>query len=310
MSQLSLAQARVVDPVITNAVAGYKNAAFMGLNLFPRCPVQQRGGKIIVFDRNDWRLYRSQRAPGTKVLTVDVNYGSQPFALADHNLDGLVPIELLQDAQAVPGINLLTRAVNKVQNALALRLEYDQAAIARTSGNYGSQVITYNGSTSWKNTAATPLNDIAAARQAILAATGTYPNTLILSDTAFDALRFHASLISRLQYTSSNSVTPDLIARLSEVPNVYVGAPTYMDDTNTVQRVWGNDAILAYVAPASSADAYEPSFGYTYTLSGYPNAETPWYDLSTRSWRVPYNDSRMPVLTSIPAGYLFQNAGQ
>lgn len=308
MTQLTTSQARIVDPVLTTVAAGFSNQAFVGVNLFPRVSVPQRAGKIAVFNRDAWRLYRSQRAPGTKVLTVDTTYGSQPFALQDHNLDADVPIELMQEAQAVPGINLSARALRKVQNALGLRLEFDQAAIARASGNYGSQIITYSGGTSWKNAGAFPLNDIANARQAILAATGAYPNTLLLSDTAFDALRFHASIVTRLQYTSSGSVTPDLVARLTEVPEVYVGAVTYMDDTNTAQRVWGNDAILAYVPTAGAYD--EPSFGYTYTLNGYPNAEQPWYDLSRRSWRIPYNDVRAPVLTGMASAYLFQNAGQ
>jgi hypothetical protein len=314
MTQMTNAQARVIDPILTNLALGYSNAAFVGEALFPRVYVGQRAGKIIVFDRNDYRLYNSRRAPGANVETVDVGYGSGSYALEDHNLDGKVPIENMQEAAAVPNINLQRRAVRKVQRALGTRLEVDQGNLARASGAYGSQLITYNGSTSWKNSAATPLVDVATARQVILAATGVYPNTLLMSDTAFDALRFHASITDRLKYTSARSVTTETLAELFQVEKIVVGAGTYIDENGAAQKIWGNDAILAYVAQGSSLEAdgdnSEPSFGYTYTLRGYPNAENPWWDGNVKSWRVPYNDVRAPLLTGLASGYLFQNAGQ
>lgn len=314
MTQITTSQARVVDPILTSLALGYSNAAFVGSALFPRVFVGQRAGKIIVFDRNDFRLYNSRRAPGANVETVDVGYGSGSYSLQDHNLDGKVPIELMQDAQAVPNINLQHRAIRKVQRALGVRLEVDQGNLARASGAYGAQLITYSGGTSWKNAGATPLNDVAAARQAILVSTGIYPNTLLLSDTSFDALRFHASIVTRIQYTSAGSVTTDTLAQLFQVDKIVIGAGTYVDENGVAQRIWGNDAILAYVGQGSSlqgdGDNSEPSFGYTYTLNGYPNAETPWWDGNVKSWRCPYNDCRAPLLTGLASGYLFQNAGQ
>jgi len=306
---MTASQARIIDPILTGLVLGYKNAAYVGEALFPRVSVGQRAGKIVQFNKEDWRLPNSRRAPGTKVGTVDVNYGNNQYALEDHNLDGKVPIELMQEANAVPHINLQKRAINKVQRQLSTRLEFDQAALARTAGNYGAQIITYNGASSWKNAAATPINDVLNARNVVQASIGVFPNTLVLSNDAYVALQEHQTLIDRLKYTSADSVTVELIARLMQVEKVVVAAALYTDDSGVSQKIWGQDAILAYVAQGAE-DNEEPSYGFTYTLNGYPNAEESWYDRDVKSWRCPYNDCRAPQLTGIAGGYLLQNAGQ
>ena len=48
MPQLTPAQARVVDPVLSNVAQGYRNAELVGDALFPFVPVLQRGGKIVI----------------------------------------------------------------------------------------------------------------------------------------------------------------------------------------------------------------------------------------------------------------------
>lgn len=63
MPQMNPAQARVIDPILTTAAQGYQNAEFVCGLLFPAVPVQQRGGKILTFGREDFRLYATGRTP-------------------------------------------------------------------------------------------------------------------------------------------------------------------------------------------------------------------------------------------------------
>ena len=135
MPQMTPSQARVVDPVLTNVARGYKNQQFVGMSLFPYVPVAQRGGKIICFGKEHFKIYNTGRAPGAKVERIQTAYGGQPYALEQHALAGEVPFELLEEANVVPGIDLGNAAVNRVQNIIGLALEYAQATLARTPGN-------------------------------------------------------------------------------------------------------------------------------------------------------------------------------
>ena len=74
--------------------------------LFPVVPVDQRGGKIITFGKEDFRLYATGRAPGSNTRRVQFGHSGGPFALAQHSLEGVVPFEIMQDANAVPGIDM------------------------------------------------------------------------------------------------------------------------------------------------------------------------------------------------------------
>ena len=133
MSQMSLSAARVVDPVLTTAARGYVNPSFIGRYLFPTVQVGQRAGKVISFGKEAFRLYVTQRAPGQNVGRIQYGYLSNPYALVDHALAGVVPVELMQEANAVPGIDLGIGAINVVQQAIGMRLEIEQATLARNA---------------------------------------------------------------------------------------------------------------------------------------------------------------------------------
>jgi hypothetical protein len=61
MPQMSGSQVRVVDPVLTEVARGYSNPAFVGSGLFPYVPVGVRGGKIVQFGKEAFRLYNTAR---------------------------------------------------------------------------------------------------------------------------------------------------------------------------------------------------------------------------------------------------------
>jgi hypothetical protein len=107
-----------------------------------------------------------------------------------HAISGKVPIELLEEAKAVPGIDLSKGAVQQAQDIISLRLEYQQATIARTAGTYASgNKVTLSGSSQWSHADSNPSSDIETAREAIRAKTGFYPNITLLSPKAFSALK-------------------------------------------------------------------------------------------------------------------------
>lgn len=312
MTQMTPAQARLVDPVLTALALGYLNQEFQADFLFPRVNVDTRAGYLPSFDREGQRRVESHHAPGANIPEVQVGWSKTPYAIVDRALNGKVPVALMEEAaQAAggpPSLDLQAESLQRAQDLIALDIEATSSDLARNAANYDSNhKVTLAGTTRWSQSTGTPLVDIAAARSAIRTSIGVRPNRLLLSETAFNNLTFHASIIDRLKYTSSDSVDEKLLARLFKVDEVRVASGSHVADDGTSLDTWGADAVLAYVP--KNGTFKQPTYGYTMGLRNYPRAMKSFYDTKTDSWLVPWKDTREPALLMPGAGFLFVNAG-
>lgn len=302
---LNLARARVVDPVLSTHVRGYRQAAHVGYLLFPTVEVDVSAGKVIEFGKEDFMLYNARRAAGAATKRIEFGYEGKPFALVQDSLEGKVPREFARDAEAVPGIDLGMRATNKVMNSLTLTLEHDQAAIATEAGNYAADhKVTLAGDDKWTGPASVPTDVISEARQAIRRSCGFYPNVMINGPAPYAALKNNAYIASR--FKNSDVITAEPLAQLFEIEHVVEGKAVTANDAGEFVDVWGNYTILAY-APEKPSGQEEPSYGYTYTMKGHPFVEQPYWDANQKSWIYGVTYERIPVLAGMAAGYLIVN---
>lgn len=312
MSAMNTSQARVVDPVLTTVAQGYMNNEMVAQFLFPIVPVNLRAGNIITFGKESFMLYQSQRAPGENTKRVRFGHSGSPYALVDYSLEGLVPVEIEQEAANGPGIDLSARAISEVQAIMALRHEKAAADIARNAATYAAaNKATLSGSDQWSDygTTSDPIDDIEAAKSAVRAATGKRPNTVVMGSVVMDKLKHHPKVVDRIKYTGRDVATPELLASLFGVERVVEGGAIYSNDAGTAfTDVWGRDVVVAYTNLASAQSGGLPSYGYTYQLSGYPQVEVPYYDRNAKSWIYPVTRSEAPVMAAPSAGFLFTNA--
>jgi hypothetical protein len=314
MSQQSGAQARILDPVLTEYARGYGQMDFVGSALFPRVLVDSYGGRIVTFGQEHFVATEARRARGEDARRVQAGYSGEPYSITPRGLDASTPFETQRDAQAVPGIDALRNSVRVVMDQLSLGLEIMQADLARAPGSYpASNRTALAGQARWTGSSANPTADIAAAKEAIRRSCGKYPNTILLSATAMSAVDRVAEIRDRLKYTSSDSVTPDMLARLWQVERVVVGAAVRLNSAGQMVDVWGDDVVVAYVSPQTGAvesrDRALPSYGYTYTVRGMPAVGEVYADKKSRSWLQPVDDDCVPVISGIAAGYLIGSAG-
>lgn len=307
MPQQTLAQARVIDPILTTVAQGYRNAKFIGSALFPAVPVDQRGGKIVAFGKEDFMIYRTARAPGTNTPRVQFGYSSAPYALEQHALEGQVPFEQMQDARQVPGIDQGQLAVRKVQNIIGLRLEKAQADLATTAANYPTgNKTTLSGTAQWSDyTNSNPSANIETAKEVIRSKIGLRANVVEIGAAVFSVLKQHPAIIDRIKYTGRDVVTTELLAALWGVDRVVVGDAVYASDAGVFSDVWGKFVVVAYTDTTGLMDMGVPTFGYSYQLRGYPIVERPYEDRSAKSWIYPVTDEVMPVIAASSAGYLY-----
>lgn len=301
-------QVRVIDPILTNVVQGYRHPEHVGHALFPRVPVQVAGGQVIEFGKESFRLYNARRAPGSTTKRVQFGHLGKPFGLLQDALEGQVPFEHMRDASRVPGINLGTRAVRSTMRALSLGLENEQAGIARNAANYDADHKIDLAASKWTDDANNPNSDLDTGKTAIADSIGIEPNVLVLSRAGFFAAKNNAKVLERFKYTSKESITPEMLAALFDLDRVVVGKAITFDNAGVATSIWGTDAILAYV-PETPSGMEEPSYGYTYTMEGHPMVEQTYQDRRAKSWIYPVTNERSPVLSGMTAGYLLQNVG-
>lgn len=306
--------AGVVDPILSTHARGYKNSSFIHTTLFPRVLVPSRSAKVIKFGKDDFRRAQTRRAPGADTARIQFGFGADTVSLTQDALEGVVPFEIQQEAAGMPGIDLAKLHINKVLKAIELGHEIDAAAIARTAASYdANHKLALVGADRWTSTTSDPAADIDEASDNIRRSIGTSPNTLVVGPSAAKALKRHPKVKEQFKYTSDRSITMEMLAQAFELERVVVGKAVYLPetaaDTAMATDIWGDDAILAYVPPEEDAEMGEPSYGYTYELTGFPMVEEPYADRRAKSWVYPTTSERRVYLTGAESGFLFQNAG-
>jgi hypothetical protein len=253
MSQPTASQVHT-DSILTNLSVGYFQAAenFVGLQGF--------GGPISVAKKSD-KYYKYQkdsflrdemqpRAPATESagsgygVTTD-NYSCNVWALhkdvADEDREN-------SDDPLDPDADATEFLTGKGM----LNLEASWVSAFFTTGKWATDVTP---GVLWSTYAtSTPIADVNTGKLAVLAATGFDPNTLILGPRVYSILREHPAFVDRIKYTSAETVTTGIMARLFDVDRVLVAkAVKATAEENAASQTYdfmhGKHALLAYVAP-------------------------------------------------------------
>jgi len=306
---MSVAQARVIDPILTQHARGYTNAEFAGDALFPVVTMFTRAAKRIEFDRASFKRRRSRRGPGGRIAALEFGYEGKAVSLHQEALSAVVPIEHQEDAKTVPSIDLQQVAVDTVLAVIGLEKEIQQATVARNPAAYAaSNKAALVGDYKWSDPDSDPKGQVFDAKEVIRKRIGRRPNTLVLAGGLTSALGKHPKIIQQFAYTNSSAITIPMLANYFDVANVVSGDAIYDLQDGTTVDVWGGDAILAYVPPVGQRQMALPSYGYTYELANHPLVEASRYDADIRSWKNDVLDEFSAELVGADAGFLFQDA--
>lgn len=261
-----------VDAVLTNISVAYMQMAsnFIASRVFPVVNVAKQTDKYFVYTKNDWFRDEMQMRPdatesagsgyglSTATYSCDVwslhkDIGNQTRANADS------PLDLDRDAtQFLTQRGLLRQETQFVTDYFATSI-------------WGTDVVGGANFTVWSTYATSdPIDDVETGKTTVLSTTGFEPNTLVLSYEVFQKLKHHPDIVDRIKYTSSENITPQMMARLFELDNVYVAravkATNVEGETAAYSFAHGKNALLCYVNPNPGLLA--PSAGYTFNWSG------------------------------------------
>ena len=311
---MNTGQARVIDPVLTTVARGYRHAMHCFPDLFPIVNVPQRGGKVITFGQEDFIKRDLTRAPGSNRQRLNVGYAGEDYATEQRALDGTVPREIMEEAMAVPSINMQMRAARAAMQNVMLQVEIAAAELATTDGSY-TAAHRITPAVLWDVANSTPAKNVRDAKELIAADIGMEPNLMVIGPEVKRALEDNGDVVDRIKHTRAPGdegaeISDKLLAQYFGVERLKT-AWARSGEAGNFKALWGKHAILAYVGVSTldSAEAGmgEPSFGYTYRLNGYPVMEPGWFDRTCDSWLYPGTTEDKPVIAGKDAAVFLKD---
>lgn len=265
--------------VLTNLSVAYRNdqRKFVGIQFAPVIPTDVKSDKYNVFSKADFLRDEAQiREDGKESAGVGFDLSKDSFDCEHYG----VHFDITPRMRAARSyVDLRTVGMKFVVDKLLLKMERvwatrmfatgkwsgqaDQAGVASAPG--ANQFIHWSDYTNGK-----PKKNVKDACTVIEEATGLRPNTLVIQRKVYDALNDHPDFADRLKYTSSESITPEILARMLDLDRVLVCGGVVNTAAEgqaaAVSFIQGKHALLAYVNPQPEPEM--PSAAYTFGWTG------------------------------------------
>ena len=295
-----------INAYLSEVARGYGNNSFIAENLFPIIDSEKEKIDIFQFNKEAFQLYDTERAIRANSNVISPKgFSKHTATLTEHDL--AYPIDYREEDEAEK-VKLQLHATNVVTEGLKLKLEKQCADLAQDPKNYATEnKIALSGTSQFTNDASDPLKVVNAGKDAVCGKIGKDPNTLVMGQEVWQALKQNTSLKNLIASSSNKIITLDLLKEFFEIENIVVGRSIYADANNNFARVWGNNIILAYVPKLTSRTEYDPSFGYTVRKKDALQID----EYQKEGNKVKYiraTDIYTPFLVGAEAGYLISNA--
>lgn len=287
-----------VNAPLTNVSVAYLQSAtdFIADKVFPVVSVDKQTDIYWKYTKNDWFRDEAQlRAPGTESAGGGYNVDStNTYSAKVYSFHKDIPDQVRSNADS--GIDVDRDATMFVTQRLLVKRERIFTANYMKTGvwkDYTGVAVApaANQFMQWDDYAnSDPLNDIRIARVYIKTLTGFKPNTLVLAENVFEALKNHPDIVDRYKYTSSSVVTQDMIAKLFEVDKILIAGGVYASNveggTDAYSYITSKSALLCYSAP--NPGLLTPSAGYTFSWKGLSSLG---YSTAVKTFRMEHLES-------------------
>lgn len=255
-----------VDQVLTDVSVGYRNAQFIGLEIFKPVPVERQSDKYLVMGKEHYDVRPDRVSPTGVANEIEWTLSHDTYYCEGHALRHPIADEARGNNST--GLDLDIRATELVTNGVLLNLERATALKVGDLNTYlPSQRVTLAGTSQWNDyTNSNPIGDVETAKEAVRQQIGIRPNTLVIGPAVYAQLKWHTKLVDKYKYTQKGVVTQDMLKELFEVDRVLVGEALYNSarpgQATTLADVWGKFAAVLYVP--EQPGQLTPAFGYTY----------------------------------------------
>lgn len=243
-------------------------AGFIGLRVLPVFETALQAGNFGIIPIEQLLQSRdTARAPGSGYSRGSFKFEPATYGTKEHGAE-----EPIDDREAKMYANYFDAEVVSAQRArdVVLRnLEIRAAALVFNASTFSAHAVTNE----WDDAAlATPITDVEASIRRIWAASGLWPNALIINRLVFRNLRNCAQIIDRIESSGAGSatkptdITAAMLAQCFDLDEIIVaGSPKNTADEGqavAISPIWsGEYAMVARLM--RSNDIREPGLGRT-----------------------------------------------
>lgn len=265
-----------IQTALGNVSIAYRNESYIGDSVFPNVPVKKQADKYFIFDKAAWfRNEAGPRAPGTRAVEGGYSLSQGSYACEEVAFAKVVADEEEQNADdpLMPRRTAVEFATDKI-------LLSREVEIAKKVFNGGSWSASNTPSTTWDDTASTPIEEIEVAKETVALAIGREPNVCVMGRQVWTDLRTHPDLLDTFKYTQRGLLTVAEFQNLFGFQKVLIGTAIYASAnevdamqypssgtltgvTVTYSAVWGKNMWLGWVPNAAALGV--PAAGYTFT---------------------------------------------
>lgn len=266
---------------LENISVAYANQSFIANMLSPNVPVKHETDTYYVYSKDSLIIPDTHRADGAASKEASFSLSTASYTVQQHSLSDLITDRKRQNAD--PAIDLEKDTTEYLTEKIMMKKEYDLLTAIGTKSNW-AQEYSLTSTFAWnKNTTlSNPIDFALSAGSTIAKNSGYLPNVCVLNYSTFLACKKHISIVDRIKYTSPESISEGLIARLFEVDKVLVSRAVY----NTAEEGMADSmsfmmtdcAWFGYVAP--SAGLKKVSALYTFVTTNANNSP-----MSVKKWR-------------------------
>lgn len=292
---MNLDQVRVIDPILTQLAQGYKNAEGVATFFGPAVSMNTRAGRTLVFGKEAFAAQSFLRAPGTNIQKIQNEFGTRSFALRQEAISWEIAEEVAAEAKnGAAQLDLRQYAAKDAANRLMQSWEVTVAGAVTDSSAYETScvfdlAVRASGADQFNQATSDIEVLIDEAKEAVRAQIGTYPNKMVISPDAFNALKRNKRIRDFMQ--RGVLVNEATLANIFGLDEIRVARRLKLNQTSgALENIYNNVAVLFYqpsgatdgFAPAMDANYGNPAFGYTYTLAGYPIATPERFNIERR----------------------------
>lgn len=283
---------------------------FIWRSAFPQKPVQHMTNKFFIFNKNDMLRDDAvkKRAPGEKAPRSG-------FTLSKDSYDcdawwTEIPLSDMVVRNADPSIMLDQAATRTVTQRMLIRGERLWADNFFSTGIWGTDLTP---SVLWSDYSSDPEADIDTAKETVLQNTGRMPNKMIVSYQVHNRLKRHPIIKDAYKYTSSKSITAEMLAAFFELDEYLVSKASYATNEEGAAGAYsfiaGKNALL--VVADGSPSIMEPCAGATFTwteltaVNSAGIAIDQYYDVTTKEDVIRGQFAFDQKVTGSDLGYFF-----
>jgi len=296
------------DKALEKISISYQPGELVADKVLSKVPVKHDTDKYYIYDFGVMRLEETIRAKGAPTNRTTYTMSTASYSLETHALKELVPQEDKDNADKAidPEIDMTEMLTRKI----LIRKEAECNTALMTSGNWTNQEsLTSTLAWTQNTTLSNPIIKIDSGTSKIISSSGYKPNRLVMVDAAFRGCKEHTSIIDRVKYTSADSVTEKMLAKLFSVDQVLVARGIYESAqeglTSSPAAIWTNSAWLGYVEPSPGLRKASAAYQFIQQNKGVPYRVTKWAeDDPEGTWvRVETKFQFKPIATA--CAYLF-----